>query len=269
MDEKDKEQLPEEVAPMSAAMRVLAAKGEVTENPHASQYTGKKVGRLENFWYQHKWHAGLILFAAAVIGILLWQLITYTAPDVHIMYTGPYGFVGNRYTDFEAALTPVMEDSNGDGKKVIDFSDNTYLNPAQAADKKDEAAAQSQVYVLDPSTNNGAYSRFQVEISAAKHMLCMLDPALYAEVRDMEGFMPLSEIFGDTLPESAVDEYGIRLGDTAFYRDNPGVRSLPADTVLAVRSADSPGIGGNEKKLEQLRRHMELLRAIAEYTAEE
>lgn len=265
MDEKDKEQLPEEEAPMSAAMRVLAAKGEVTENPHASQYTGKKVGRLENFWYQHKWHAGLILFAAAVIGVLLWQLITYTAPDVHIMYTGPYGFVGNRYADFEAALATVMEDYNGDGKKAIDFSDNTYLNPAQIAEKK----AEQNGYVLDPSTNNGAYSRYQVEISAAKHMLCMLDPALYAEVRDMEGFMPLSEIFGEALPESAVDEYGIRLGDTEFYRENPGVRSMPADTVLAVRSADSPGIGKNEKKLEQLRRHMDLLRAIAEYTAEE
>lgn len=77
--------------------------------------------------------------------------------------------------------------------------------------------------------------------------------------------MPLSDIFGEELPESAADEYGIRLGDTAFYRYFSGARMMPADTILAVRSPDAPGIQGDEKKLEELDRHVQLLRAIVEF----
>jgi len=44
------------------------------------------------------------------------------------------------------------------------------------------------------------------------------------------------------------------------------VRILPADTILAVRSEEAPGIQGSKKKLEALQRHAMLLQAIAEYT---
>lgn len=247
--------------PMSAAMRILRAKGEDQQNEHESQYTGKKVGKLENFWYQHKWHAGLTAFGVMIAAVLLWQIITYVAPDVYIMYTGPVALIGSRYTDLEAAITQVMEDYNGDGEKAISFTDNTYLTEEQIAEKQKEGG-----YQPDYGAMQSAYSRFQMEINAAKHMLCMLDPSLYEPLRDMGGFMPLSEIFGENLPESAADEYGIRLGDTAFYKEFPGVRILPADTILAVRSEEAPGIQGSKKKLEALQRHAMLLQAIAEYT---
>ena len=254
----------EEEVPMSAAMRVLRAKGEDLQDPYESKYTGKKVGRLENFWYQHKWHAGLSLFGIVVAAVLIWQILTYVAPDVYILYTGPVALVGSRYTELEDAITQVMDDYNEDGEKSISFTDNTYLTEEQIA-KKQEAGG----YQPDYEGLHAAYSRFQAEITGAKHMLCMLDPALHAQIRDMEGFMPLSEIFGEALPESAVDEYGIRLGDTAFYQYFSGARMLPADTVLAVRSPDAPGIAGSEKKLEELDRHVQLLRAIVEFAPEE
>lgn len=249
--------------PMSAAMRVLQAKGENPQNEHEGSYTPKKAGRLENFWYQHKWHAGLIAFGIVLAVVLLWQMITYTAPDVYIMYTGPIAIVGSRYTDLEAAITEVMEDYNKDGEKAISFTDNTYLTEEQIAEKQEKGG-----YQPDYGALRSSYSRFQMEITAAEHMLCMLDPSLYEWVRDMDGFMPLSDIFGETLPESAVDDYGIRLGDTDFYKDFPGVQILPADTILAVRSEDSPGIQGKKKKLETLQRHVTLLRAIASYTSD-
>lgn len=264
MKDNEKKNLPEEdEIPMSAAMRVLRAKGEDQQNDHESQYTGKKVGWLENFWYQHKWHAGLIAFGVVIAAVLLWQIITYVAPDVYIIYTGPVALIGSRYTDLEAAITEVMEDYNGDKKKEISFTDNTYLTEEQIAKKQEEGG-----YQPDYSAMQSSYSRFQMEITAGKHMLCMLDPSLHEMVRDMDGFMPLSDIFGEDLPESAADAYGIRLGDTAFYKEFAGARILPADTILAVRSVDAPGIAGSKKKLETLQRHAALLKAIAEYTPE-
>lgn len=250
----------EEEIPMSAAMRILRAKGEDQQNQYETKYTGKKVGRLENFWYQHKWHAGLSIFGLVIAVVLVWQIVTYVAPDVYIMYTGPVAFVGSRYTELEEAITQVMDDYNGDGEKAISFTDNTYLTEEQIAEKQEEGGYQPDYEGLSAS-----YSRFQMEITAAKHMLCMLDPALHAQIRDMEGFMPLSDIFGEELPESAADEYGIRLGDTAFYRYFSGAQMMPADTILAVRSSDAPGIQGDEKKLEELDRHVQLLRAIVEF----
>ncbi len=251
--------------PMSAAMRVLQAKGEDLQNEHESQYTGKKVSWLENFWYQHKWHAGLIAFAVVIALVLVWQIITYVRPDVYIMYTGPVAFIGSRYTELEEAITQVMDDYNGDGEKAISFTDNTYLTEEQIAKKQEEAKAHNEEYIPDYSGLRSSYSRFQTEMTAAKHMLCILDPALYEQIRDMDGFMPLSDIFGEELPDSAADAYAIRLGDTAFYEYYPGVQVMPADTILAVRSKEAPGIAGNEKKLEQLEHHAGLLRAIASF----
>ncbi len=251
--------------PMSAAMRILQAKGENLQNEHESQYTGKKMTWLENFWYQHKWHAGLITFAVVIGAVLVWQILTYVRPDVHIMYTGPVAFIGSRYTALEEALTQVMEDYNGDGEKAISFTDNTYLSEEQIEKKQEEAKAQNEDYYPDYSGMRASYGRFQTEMTAAKHMLCMLDPALYEQIRDMDGFMPLSDIFGEKLPDCAADAYGIRLGDTAFYAYYPGIRFIPADTMLAVRSKDASGIMGNETKLEQLKYHAALLCAIASF----
>ncbi len=279
MEDKEKKDLQEEKRetdvpttgeddeiPMSAAMRVLQAKGEDLQNEHESKYTGKKVNWLENFWYHHKWHAGLTLFAVVIAVVLLWQIITYVRPDVYIMYTGPVAFIGSRYTDLEEAITQVMDDYNGDGEKAINFTDNTYLTEKQIAKKQEEAKAQSQEYIPDYSGLKASYSRFQTEMTAAKHML---DPALYEQIRDMDGFMPLSDIFGENLPDCAADAYGIRLGDTAFYEYYPGVQVMPADTILAVRSKEAPGISGDEKKLEQLGYHAELLRAIASFVPDD
>ena len=43
----------------------------------------------------------------------------------------------------------------------------------------------------------------------------------------------LSEIFVDgNLPEARIDEYGVRLGDTDFYKDYAVARRLSPDTII-------------------------------------
>lgn len=245
----------------SNAMKVLRGTGEADTNTHESSIGGKKVGWLEDFWYRHKWHAGLIAAAVITATVIIVQLILHTAPDVYIMYTGPQAIVGNQYEKLEDAIISAMDDVNGDGKKAISFSDNTYLSSEQVEQRK----ALSSSFKFDASMNAAAFQRYQMEITAATHMLCMLDPSLFDEMAAAGAFTPLDEIF-DTVPKGAYGEYGIRLGDTEFYKSNPDIHFLPADTVLGLRIPGALDLKGSEKKEEYFKRHESVFKSIVEYT---
>lgn len=249
----------------SNAMRVLRGTGEENTNPHESRIEGRKISRAENFWYRHKWHAGLTLCGIAIAVVVLIQIITHVKPDLYIMYTGPAAIVGNRYDKLEAAITSVMEDTNGDGKTAISFADNTYLSADQIDAKK---AATSGTFRFDYQSNNAAFQRYTTEITAGKHMFVMLDPALHDQMASAGAFVPLDEIFGGEIPASAYGDYGIRLGDTEFYKSDPDINFLPADTVLAVRITAALDFKSDEKKAEYAAPYKELLRSIAEYVPE-
>ena len=249
----------------SNAMRVLRGTGEENTNPHESRIEGRKISRAENFWYRHKWHAGLTLCGIAIAVVVLIQIITHVKPDLYIMYTGPAAIVGNRYDKMEAAITSVMEDTNGDGKTAISFADNTYLSADQIDAKK---AATSGTFRFDYQSNNAAFQRYTTEITAGKHMFVMLDPALHDQMASAGAFVPLDEIFGGEIPASAYGDYGIRLGDTEFYKSDPDINFLPADTVLAVRIPAALDFKSDEKKAEYAEPYKELLRSIAEYVPE-
>ena len=249
----------------SNAMRVLRGTGEENTNPHESRIEGRKISRAENFWYRHKWHAGLTLCGIAIAVVVLIQIITHVKPDLYIMYTGPAAIVGNRYDKLEAAIASVMEDTNGDGKTAISFADNTYLSADQIDAKK---AAASGTFRFDYQSNNAAFQRYTTEITAGKHMFVMLDPALHDQMASAGAFVPLDEIFGGEIPASAYGDYGIRLGDTEFYKSDPDINFLPADTVLAVRIPAALDFKSDEKKAEYAEPYKELLRSIAEYVPE-
>ncbi len=242
----------------SAAARRIKALGEDEVNIHESKFHGKKIGRVENFWYQHRWHLGITVFFIIVATVAVLQIVTRVTPDACIMYAGPGTLVGAGYERFEAAIFEVLDDYSGDGKKELSVADSTYLNPKQAEEKM-------KLGYFDASENQAAYERYMVEITSREYMLCMLDPELFNEVKENGGFLSLKEIFGDEIPYGAYEEYGIRLGDTEFYKSRKSeLFFLPEDTVLAVMTLPEKA---SEKKIEKQKQHMELLRAIAEYEA--
>ncbi len=245
----------------SAAATRIKALGEDKVNRHESKYVGRKVGWLENLWYQHKWHAGIIAFFAIAAITAAVQILTRVTPDAYLLYTGPAAIVGSRFENLEIALSYVLEDSNDDGKIEITMADNTYLNEKQIEEK---LKLQDNKY-FNYSDNSSAYSRYMTTITACEHLLCMLDPQLHTEIADNEGFVPLSEIFGDSIPASAYGEFGIRLGDTPFYNYFKDIHFLPADTILAVRTIT---LDPTEKKQESQAYHMELLRKIVSFDPE-
>lgn len=269
-DRKRKTQSPDAVPENfeieeSNAMKVLRGTGEENENPHESAIGGKKIGRLENFWYLHKWHAGLIIAAAAIIVVLALQIIFHVTPDVYIMYTGPQPIVGVHYERLEKAIVSVMDDTNGDGNKSISFADNMYISPALLRERQ----AANPSYTIDANANTAAFSRYRTEITAGKHMLCMLDPSLFDEMADAGAFVPLSDIFDDVQAiDCAHGEYGIRLGDTEFYKNTADIQFMPADTVIGVRRIVAKNEKNASKKEKVHTAHKNVLKNIVEFKGE-
>ncbi len=245
----------------STVARRITALGEDKVNRHESKYAGRKIGWLENLWYQHKWHAGIIAFFAIAIITATIQILTRVTPDAYLLYTGPAAIVGSRFENLEAALSYVLEDANADGKIEITMADNTYLNEKQIEEK----LKLQDNKIFNYSDNSAAYSRYMTTITACEHLLCLLDPALHTEIADNEGFVPLSEIFGDDIPDSHYGEYGIRLGDTAFYDYFKDIHFLPADTILAVRTIT---LDPSEKKQASQAYHIEVLKNIVNFDPE-
>ncbi len=245
----------------SNAAKRIKGLGEDQINPHESKYTGRKIGWLENFWYQHKWHAGIIAFFIIAVVTAAVQLLTRVTPDAYLLYTGPAAIVGNRFENLEEALSYVLEDANEDGEIKITMADNTYLNEEQIKERIKLTGSKT----FDYSANSAAYGRYMTTITACEHLLCILDPQLHTEIAAAEGFVPLSEIFGDDIPDSFYGEYGIRLGDTPFYEYFKDIHFLPADTVLAVRTIT---LDPSEKKQKSQEYHIEVLRKIALFDPE-
>ena len=90
---------------------------------------------------------------------------------------------------------------------------------------------------------------------------------LYRGLAEQEALIPLSEIL-DEVPEGA-EEFGIRLGDTEFYRSNSKLKFIPPNTMLCVRKTSTLDVKSSEKKEKQTEAHKSLLRDIVEYTAPE
>lgn len=245
----------------SNAMKLLRGTGEENTNPHESAIGGKKIGKLEDFWYRHKWHAGIIIAAAVLVIVLLVQLITHVDPDVYIMYTGPQPIIGYQYDNLEDAILSAMDDVNGDGKKAISFADNMYISPKQLEERRKANPG----YSYDANSNAAALQRYQMEITAAKHMICMLDPGLFDPMAEAGAFVPLTEVFEDEIPTSAYGEYGIRLGDTDFYKSNADIQFMPADTVIGLRQPGALDLKSEEKKAAYLERHRKVIISIANY----
>ena len=163
-----------------------------------------------------------------------------------------------------------MGDYNEDGKRGISFTDNTFLTEAEierrraAAEEIRKTDPDYPAYTYDANANSAAYQRYMAEINGGSHMFCMLDPDLYRGLAELGGLVSLREIFGE-VPEGA-EEYGIRLGDTEFYKCNPKLKFLPSDTMLAVRVPSTLNLSSSEKKEKQLEAHKQLLKDIWEYT---
>lgn len=230
------------------------------ERPH-----GKLYRWFDNFWYHHKWKTIIIAFFAVVVLVCALQMCNKEDEgDIKVLMAGPYGFSTEEsgIADLQAFLDKSLpEDYDGNGTKKVTIINYTVYSEEQIKER------QAQDIYVSTGTNADNYQQYISYLQTGESSLLFLDPWL-AEQLNKGQLLELGGLLG-YLPEGAIIQtdaegnpavYGIRLGDTALYRDNIAMQALPEDTVICLAA---PLYGGNEgNKAEKLERAKALFSAL-------
>ena len=226
------------------------------------KYENKITKWFNDYWYYYKWRVIIAAFLLFVVIVCTVQACSNTEDDVVVLYAGEFLSTSPEVPNIESALSSVLpEDISGDGKKTVSMSMMNVYSEERIKELEERG------YKISRPTNDSELSKFQDLIVTGEFNVCLLDPWLYETVKKQGGFAKLEDTLG-YIPDSAVDEYAIKLSDTDFGKYFAGVKSLPEDTYLCIRT---PGalqsmFGAKSEKLDYA---VKLVRAIVEYKAPE
>ena len=229
---------------------------------------------LENYWYHYKWHTIIIGVAVIILVVCLWQTNTTKKHDTVIVYAGPMCLSTNEIIQLQEALSEILpsdKDNNGDKSAAMNMYQIYSKEQILAVEKETDATGAA--ITVDRTRNTNQYSEFNHDIMTGQSSVYLLDPWIYNELKGLNDggkayLCELSFVFGDELPQGALEDgYGIRLGDTALYKEYSIVRRLPADTVICLMSP----FGGLGQKVddESYQYQIETFKALTTYVSDE
>ncbi len=219
----------------------------------------KAIKFLENFWYHYKWHFLGAVFLLFVIITLIVQTATKEDADIKILMAGPYRSTLTQRANMKLGLAEVLgEDYNGDGEKVVEIIDN-------------EVYSEEQIKALGSAAFSGQKNAdnlksFHNLVMAGEYSVCIIDEWLYRDILAAGGIRPLSELFGQDIPEGSVDEYAIRLSSLPFANTFSGFSELPESMVICLRTKGyMNGILNKDKADKEYQKAEELFKSIVYY----
>ena len=261
---------PKEPEEESNAAKLLRIRGGAEDKIHDEKEFITEYDKPKNFWYHHKWAVILLSIFVFAIIVFATQTVGKSTPDASIMYVGPY-VPGVNAESIEEAFGFITEDYNDDGETAFRFAFIRCYNPAQLEkirlEEDEEGNTMDDLNYSRLVQYNGEQKEsFQRIIFLDEFAIWLLDPAFYEEVRAVDGFMPLSEIFPDeqVIPE-AIDKTGIRFMETEFAKYYDCFAEMPEDTVLCIRRLST---AAGKKGKEAHAYSIEMFRAIVEFTVE-
>lgn len=203
------------------------------ERPHGKLYLW-----FDNFWYHHKWKTIIISFFTVVILVCVLQMCKKEdRGDINVVAVGPYSFFSEEsgITDLKNCLaTYLPADYDEDGVKKVDIIHYTVYSEEQIK------SYEAQDAYINRASNSEEYKSFNSYVQTGEASVLFLDPWIYEKMKDK--LMDLSVLLG-YMPEGAISAtdaqgksvcYGVRLGDTALYRENSSMQRMPEDTVICL-----------------------------------
>lgn len=254
----------------SNAAKRLRMLGISTEDPAASEPIAK-TNFFVNFWYHYKWHTIVAAFLIAVFAIGIGQMATKVTPDIYIMYAGPY-YYQNTTSLMGAFKATMPEDYNEDGEKIVNILQAVYKTEEQIEAEKaeqDQLAAENKdgasfEFSFDYGFNTQEYDKFRNEILIGESIICILDPALYEEVKGDDLLLTLEEALGYE-PDFANDEYSIRFKDLAFAKKYKVFEYLPEDSLLVIRRVTAMSSLKGKTAERRHENHVDYFKAMVEF----
>ncbi len=89
---------------------------------HEEQETKPKLSlgkKIFNFFYHNKWWLGITSVFVLLFGYLAYHEITKVDPDFVVMVLTDNEQLQKKSQELQAYFTPLIEDENGDGKKIV------------------------------------------------------------------------------------------------------------------------------------------------------
>lgn len=204
---------------------------------------------LDNFWYHHKWKTIIASFLLLTLIVCCVQFFGREESDIYILYAGPYKFGQTDTRRMQSAFAAVAGDRTGDGKCNVTLIDLYMMSDEQIAGEVAKAEAAGVDVRVNYELFRSNRKTFDEQILAGDAVICLLDPWLYADVRDAGGFLPLDEVLGER-PSYAVDDYAVRVADTPMGQYFSILAGLDGDTLLCVRRMSSFSFFKGQKKTE-------------------
>ena len=254
----------------SNAAKRLRMLGISTEDPIAKEPIAK-TNFFVNFWYHYKWHTIVAIFLIAVFAIGIGQMATKVTPDIYIMYAGPYYYENT--TSLTGAFKATMpKDYNDDGEKIVNILQAVYKTEEQIAKEEaehDKIAAENKEgsqfeFHFDYNFNAQEYDKFRNEILIGESIICILDPALYEEIKGDDLLLSLDEALGYT-PDFANDDYSIRFKDLAFAKKYKVFDYLPDDSLLVIRRVTAMASLKGKTAAKRHEYHVDYFKAMVEF----
>lgn len=222
----------------------------------------KLVKWFKNYWYYYKWIVIGLLFAALVVLVCVFQTCSNSKSDISILYAGPFPSSDNGVPKMENALAEVLpEDFNGDKEKRVSLA----MLMIYTEEQMKEIEANRKDVKIDRQSNRRELEKFQSLVINGEHAVCLLDPSLFDMVKDAEGFVKLSEVLGYS-PRGAVNDYAVRLSDLPFGQFFSGIKDLPRDTYLCLRTPGAiQSVSGAGKGSDKFEQAVRMVKAIIEF----
>ena len=221
---------------------------------------GEARTKLENFWYHYKIHTIIAVSAIVFLIVIGIQFATKQSYDLYVLYAGPANI---NDTVSGTALVKKMESGfaeiSGDPGLKTTVQSFVWVNDKLAAEYKKNDVP------VNAAQNRKMLQTVLDAVASGKTPIMLLDPDIFEQVKELGALEALSDVMGYEI-EGAIDEYGVRLSDTAFGRDHAGFRDLPEDTVVCVRNLQNGfSLVGKDTGDEKWDRQLDIFRAMMEY----
>lgn len=190
--------------------------------------------KLDNFWFHYKFHTIAALCIVLMLAIMVPQCLFRPSYDTHILYAGPMldSSGGETVQGVQNSLLGLgMPDYNGDGERGVMYRPIFLLTQEQ----QDEMAKD------DPNFSRNSLlaenrKLFSSELAVGECYICLLDPAIFLDLKDDGWIVDLNEILPtDVIPENGYDDFGVTLSSLDFGKYFAGFKNMPEDTVLCFR----------------------------------
>ncbi len=226
----------DEVYESVAAKRLSHLHTPAEETPPPPPGGGKR-NFFSNLWYHYKFAILTVLFLAVVVPICVVQCATRTGADLHILYAGPW-FDCDKATPaaaVEDAFRQLMKDYNEDGEKRVSYKPLFLMTSEQLEALREEyKGGEDEAPFVNGNLIQQNKSLYDSELMSGETVICFLDPAWYADMREAGFLEKLSEYVKD-LPANEYDDYAFPLHETEFGNFFAGIKDMPADTLICIR----------------------------------